>query len=223
MKAVGNIGKITKAMKMVAASKMKGNLQRLENGKHFGFNSIDMMFKSDIHMQKSTVDMPASPKELLVPITTDRGLCGSINSGCFRGVRTYINERDRSKIDILCIGEKGAAAMKRPFADILRLNIMDIEAPYNFPMVMAVSTHIQEQAESKDKIVVFYNEFKSAIAQVLRTVELMPKHRFLETVKDAKLYTAMAIPDTNTANIAIYELYLSSNLWRCFLHNSCSE
>jgi len=50
MKAVGNIGKITKAMKMVAASKMKGNLQRLENGKNFGINSLDMMFKCDTYM-----------------------------------------------------------------------------------------------------------------------------------------------------------------------------
>jgi F-type H+-transporting ATPase subunit gamma len=70
--------------------------------------------------------MPADPKELIVPITTDRGLCGAINSGVFRGVRTYINERDRSKIDIMVLGEKGASAMKRPFADILRINICDI-------------------------------------------------------------------------------------------------
>lgn len=50
MKAVGNIGKITKAMKMVAASKMKGNLARLHAGKDFGFNSLDMMFKCDTYM-----------------------------------------------------------------------------------------------------------------------------------------------------------------------------
>jgi F-type H+-transporting ATPase subunit gamma len=52
MKSVNSIRKITKAMKMVAASKMKQDLQRLDMGKNFGINSIDMIFKSDQHMQR---------------------------------------------------------------------------------------------------------------------------------------------------------------------------
>lgn len=47
MKSVGSIGKITKAMKMVAASKMKEDLKRLNAGKSYGLNAIDMIFKSD--------------------------------------------------------------------------------------------------------------------------------------------------------------------------------
>lgn len=44
MKSVGNIGKITKAMKMVSASKMKGDLHRLNRGKEYGLNAIDKIF-----------------------------------------------------------------------------------------------------------------------------------------------------------------------------------
>jgi F-type H+-transporting ATPase subunit gamma len=51
-KSVISIAKITKAMKMVAASKMRGELQRLEAGKKFGFNSVDMIFKSDMYLQR---------------------------------------------------------------------------------------------------------------------------------------------------------------------------
>ena len=47
MKSVGSIKKITKAMKMVSASKMKGDLRRLDAGKHFGCDAVDMIFKSD--------------------------------------------------------------------------------------------------------------------------------------------------------------------------------
>ena len=50
MKAVGSIKKITKAMKMVAASKMRGDLNRLSAGNKFGYNSVDMIFKSDTYM-----------------------------------------------------------------------------------------------------------------------------------------------------------------------------
>ena len=52
MKSVMSIEKITKAMKMVAAAKMKGELTRLEAGKNFGYNSVDMIFKSDMYMQR---------------------------------------------------------------------------------------------------------------------------------------------------------------------------
>ena len=52
MKSVTSIAKITKAMKMVAASKMRGELVRLNSGRQFGFGSIDMMFKSDAYLQR---------------------------------------------------------------------------------------------------------------------------------------------------------------------------
>lgn len=47
MKSVKNIGKVTKAMKMISATKMKKDLARLENGRHFGLDAVDMIFKSD--------------------------------------------------------------------------------------------------------------------------------------------------------------------------------
>ena len=52
MKSVGSIKKITKAMKMVSASKMKGDLKRLDAGKHFGCDAVDMIFKSDQFLQR---------------------------------------------------------------------------------------------------------------------------------------------------------------------------
>lgn len=223
IKAVKNIGKITKAMKMVAASKMRGDLERLNNGKHFGFGSIDMMMKCDPYMQRRAPDMPNNPRELLVPITSDKGLCGGINSGIFRNVRSYVQTKDRTKLKIFSIGEKGSLALRRPFPDLIKTSISEIETPYNFPMVMAVSEQIKAQSGNSDKVVVFYNEFKSAIASTIRQVELIPHHRFIETVKFGKLYFKAAIPDKNTANPALYELYLTSNLWIAFLNNSASE
>ena len=47
MKTVGNIGKVTKAMKMISTTKFKKDFARLEGGKHFGCDALDMVFKSD--------------------------------------------------------------------------------------------------------------------------------------------------------------------------------
>ena len=121
MKSVNNIRKITKAMKMISSMKMKGELRRLANGKNFGINSVEMVFKTDTYLQKKMVEPPANPRELLVPISSDRGLCGSINSGIVRDVRDYLLSRDRTRCEVFSIGDKAAAALSRNFKDVLKL------------------------------------------------------------------------------------------------------
>merc|ERR1711998_114251 len=77
MKSVKNIGKVTKAMKMISTTKFKKDFARLEGGKHFGTDALDMVFKSDTFMQRKMPAEVTDPKTLLVPITSDKGLCGA--------------------------------------------------------------------------------------------------------------------------------------------------
>lgn len=165
MKSVTSIEKITKAMKMVAASKMRGELVRLNNGRNYGFNSVDMIFKSDQYLQrKAPLQDPHESSEFLVPLSSDKGLCGGINSNIVRELKGYVKDKNRAKIRIMPIGEKGAAAMIRPFPDMVKLTVSEISAPNNYPTVMALSETIIKHSENYDKIVVYYNEFKSAIS-----------------------------------------------------------
>mgnify|MGYP000844134583 CR=1 FL=1 len=151
MKSVNNIRKITKAMKMVAASKMRGDLTRLQRGKDFGANSVDMMFKTDTYMQRRIADMTsqqAEPRELIVPLSSDKGLCGGINSGIMKDVRSYVESRpNRSKCSIFSIGDKGTIAITRPMPDLLKVGVSEISTPYNYPTVMALAEHIIQQGE----------------------------------------------------------------------------
>jgi F-type H+-transporting ATPase subunit gamma len=222
-KSVISIEKITKAMKMVAAAKMRGELKRLDDGKNFGYKAVDMMFKSDQYLQRkapSTEIHDAS--EVLVPLTSDRGLCGGINSNIVRELKSYVKDKNRAKIKILPVGEKGSIAMVRPFPDLIKNSISDIGSPCNYPTIMAISDAVQRQSDGYDRIVIYYNEFKSAISQVIRRMELMPRKRFLDTMKFARLYN-QKLPDKNTSNPSLYELYLTSNLWVAFLNNAASE
>ena len=82
-------------MKMVAASKMRGDLARLDAGKNFGHPAISKMFEVDEYMQKKVPNEPADPKLFIIPISTDRGLCGSINSNIVREVRDFIKANKR--------------------------------------------------------------------------------------------------------------------------------
>jgi F-type H+-transporting ATPase subunit gamma len=223
MKSVGSIGKITKAMKMVSASKMKGDLARLAAGKDFGHQAVDMIFKSDQFMQRKMPAEPADPSVVLVPITSDKGLCGAVNSTIVRQVKGIVaNSSARNKMKIFSIGDKGSVGMVRPFPDLLKTSISKIGTPYNYPTVMAMAVHISQLSNDADKITVVHNEFKSAISYVPRQMDLMPRKRFLESMQFAKLYN-QTLPDKNTSNPALYELYLTSNLWVSFLHNAASE
>jgi len=87
MKSVASIGKITKAMKLVSAAKMKNDLDRLQRGREYGCNAIDMIFKSDQFMQRKMPAEVPDPATVFVPITSDKGLCGGVNSACVREVK----------------------------------------------------------------------------------------------------------------------------------------
>lgn len=124
MKSVNNIRKITKAMKLVAASKMKGDLNRLEKGKYFGNQAVDMVFKTDLYMQRRAPEAPANPKTLLVPLTSDKGLCGGVNSSIVRCVRDLVNKSaDRSRMQVFTIGDKGVAGLNRNMPDLMKTAI----------------------------------------------------------------------------------------------------
>lgn len=112
--------------------------------------------------------------------------------------------------------------MQRPFPDLLKVAISEIQTPYNYPTVMAITEHIQKAGDGCDKITVFYNEYVSAIATIIRHLEILPRKRFLETMAKGKLYVT-ELPEKNVANPALYELYVTSNLWVAFLNNAASE
>ena len=222
IKTVNNIRKITKAMKMVATSKMKADLTRLLNGKNFGINAVDNIFTSDMDMKDRAPATPSDAQELIVTLTSDKGMCGGTNSGIIRKVKAYVAETGRAKKSIFSIGDKGTVGMQRPLPDLLKVAISEISTPYNYPTVMAISEHVIRAGDSSDKITLFYNEYVSAISANIRQVDILPRKRFLDTLKYGKLYE-MTLPDKNTGNPALYELYVTSNLWVAFLNNAASE
>lgn len=220
MKSVNSIKKITKAMKMVATSKMKGDLKRLADGKEYGVSSIDTLFNSDTYM-KDRIQNVSGGAELLVPITSDKGMCGSINSGIIRDMREYVSHKERSKISIMSIGEKGSVGLQRHMKDILKIGISEVATPYNFPTAMALGENIVRESEvnNSDKIVIFYNEFVSAIKTNIRHLELMTRKRFIQSFACMYLYHM----NKPSATPALYDLYVSSNLWVALLNNAASE
>merc|ERR1712166_491611 len=90
-------------------------------------------------MQRKAPMEVSDPSVVLVPITSDKGLCGGVNSSIVRQCKKIIlGSNNRSKYTIFAIG-----------------------TPYNYPTVMSMAVHVQAMSNDSDKIVVIYNEFKN--------------------------------------------------------------
>jgi F-type H+-transporting ATPase subunit gamma len=94
-------------------------------------------------MQRKMTGENNDPSVCIVPITSDKGLCGAINTGIVRVIKAMAKEElNRSKTTIFSIGDKGTKGLMRPFPDMLRTSISAVGTPYNYPTVMAMAVHI---------------------------------------------------------------------------------
>lgn len=220
MKAIGSIKKITKAMKMVAASKMKAETTRLENGRNFAVGSVQKLLENESYVQKKKSGSSVKTT-LLVPFTSDRGLCGSVNSSIVREIKRLAHE-DRSQYGILSIGEKGSTGLLRPFPDLLTQSIVAVQTPINFPTAASISFKIADVGASYDQVSLLFNEFKNAVTQTIRRVDLLPKPVFLAQFKLVTKHEAIE-PELEYSKNYFFELYMASTVYSALLNSSASE
>lgn len=222
MKSVGSIQKITKAMKMVAASKMRMDLVRLEAGKNFGLSTVQSIFANEGYLQKKNLSFSIK-KTLAVPITSDRGLCGGVNSSIVREVKTMVGN-DRARYKIFVIGEKGTSALVRPLPDCLHTSVSECVYPMNFTVAASLAHQITALAEEEqcDNIVIVYNEFVSIIASAIRKIEILSRKHFLQQFKYVVRHDTEE-PDKDFSKFYYYELYVASQLYHALLQNAASE
>ena len=220
MKAVESIKKITKAMKMVAASKMKQDVGRLERAKTFGVGSIAKVLANETYLHKKKTPVTVK-KTMLVPITTDKGLCGGTNSNIVREVKNMVLP-DRSSYKVFVVGDKGSVALARPLPDVMEYAVTNVTNPMNFPTAAAIANQVLANANDCERITLIYNEFKNVISQVQRKADLMTRNEFLNTFK----YIVKHDPEESEIGPTsqfFYEFYLASAFYHAILNNIASE
>ncbi|KAF4668882.1 Atp5c1p [Perkinsus chesapeaki] len=159
MKSVTSIQKITKAMKMVAASKLRSDEDRVVNGMPFAQPVIDFF-------KRLPVDegIPKGPTTI-VGLTSDKGLCGGVNSSITKRARAMIMEVEGNggTAKYIGVGGKGTAAMKRLFADRFEVCMEDVQKhPWNFAQASAVAERVIRS--KPERLVILSNHFKSVIS-----------------------------------------------------------
>lgn len=176
---------ITKAMKMVAAAKLRRSQDRILQMRPFA-QKLAYIFQNLSAAQSDSASdnwfskAREEKKILIVAITSDRGLCGSFNTNVFKGVlrlihEKYENQHRQGNITVLPIGKKADDYFgKRKYAMISKH--VTIMANLTFENVAAAADYIMDsyRAGKYDKVEIVYNEFKNVATQILRTEQYLP-------------------------------------------------
>jgi len=183
--SVKSTQKITAAMKMVAASKLKRAQEQAESARPYA-ERMERMLGS---LAASIGDAAGAPKllsgtdedntHLLVVVTSDRGLCGGFNSQVVRGARARANQlrAEGKEVKILCVGRKGRDGLRRDFESLI---IDTVEGLTRREVEFVSAADVGERLTSMfddgefDVCTLVYNRFKSAISQELTAQQLIP-------------------------------------------------
>jgi F-type H+-transporting ATPase subunit gamma len=178
--SVRNTAKITKAMKMVAAARLRKAQSAIEILRPYAFRTRDII--AQLAARADFSDHPLleqrEPKKVeLLILTSDRGLCGAFNSNINRTADRYVrlNERGHESIALDIVGRKGLEYFKRRDVEINTV-FKDILVDPNQEKASEIAEHAIRRftTEGLDAMYVVYNEFKSAMTQKVIVEQLLP-------------------------------------------------
>jgi len=224
IRSTTNIRKITSSMKMVSAAKLKGDEQRLKNA--FPFNAWTERLVGEAQMQEGATYEELPAKCLLVPFTSDKGLCGGINTYMTRGARECgksLTAQDK-QFDIAVIGDKGRAQLKRLFAENVTKSMTGVVSPGSYGLAAALASDIIAAggASNYDAVVLMFNSYVNPAVYKQKYIVIKPLK--WEGVEDEPLQEYEFEPDSkHEILVDLYEYMLSTQVYYCFMDGATPE
>jgi F-type H+-transporting ATPase subunit gamma len=233
IRSVQSTQKITKAMKMVAAAKLRRAQEAALAARPYA-TAMDRMMASLAGAMQGKAGAPRllagtgdDKVHLLVVATADRGLCGGFNSSIVRearrAVRTLLAEGKTVKI--LCVGRKGRDQLRRDYGSLIIDTISDLGRPrLGFGDATTVASRIVElfDANEFDVATIFYNRFRSAISQIVTRQQIVPPAVPEQAVPEGAAPYEFE-PDEETILTELLPRNLTVQVYRALLENAASE
>jgi F-type H+-transporting ATPase subunit gamma len=183
IRSVQSTQKITKAMKMVAAAKLRRAQEQATAARPYA-EAMDKILASLGASFKGTgprllAGTGSDQVHLMIVATGDRGLCGAFNSTIVREARRQIRalEAAGKTVKILCVGRKGRDQLRRDYARLIVETVTDLGRPrVTFGDARTVASRLMEMFESGefDVASIVFNRFKSAMTQIVTVQQLIP-------------------------------------------------
>jgi F-type H+-transporting ATPase subunit gamma len=181
--SVGSTMQITSAMKMVSAAKLKRAQDAITQMRPYAAKIKEILgnLSATLDLSENVYSEQREVKNILiVGITSNRGLCGGFNNNIIKRAGHLINEEYAGQnVHLLCLGKKIKDVYKRTpnyFINSTLEPLEDIYSDLSFERVSAIADELMRGFTSKeyDKVVVVYNRFVNAAAQVVETEQFLP-------------------------------------------------
>lgn len=224
IKSVKSIQKVTKAMKMVAAAKMRRAQENMEKARPYNHRLVEIIQHLLPSVERSMLpllEIRDVKRVAYVVVTSDRGLAGSFNSSILRKAHSDIDEFGKENVDIFCIGKKAKDYFKSRQYNIVEA-YSDFWSDLNFNQSMKIGSAIIDHFldSSVDEIRVVYNEFVNVATQATVTEKLLPIE-----LKDEELVDTDFLYEPSKKKIvkSLIPRYLNAQVWKYLLESYASE
>jgi len=228
--------KITRAMQMVAASKLKRAQDAALAARPYAekmqdvIASLSASMEGQIGAPRLLTGTGSDKTHLLVVATADRGLCGGFNTNIVKLVKTHIEGllRDGKTVKILCIGRKGRDQLKRQYGQMI-LDTFEMQGVkrIGFSDARSIGKRVLDlfEANEFDVATLFFSRFKSVISQQPTSLQLVPaKASSSEAVGQQKANAFYEYePDEGAILADILPRNVTVQIFRALLENAASE
>ena len=224
IKSVKSIQKVTKAMKMVAAAKMRRAQERMEEARPYTKRLTEVIehLLPDVDRDVLNLLQVRPIKRIAyVVVTSDRGLAGSFNSHILKKAQSEIDNFGRENVDVFCIGKKARDYFKNRHYTIIESHLNfwnDLSFGDAIQIGKGIVGHFTDG--SVDEIHVVYNEFVNVANQYAESEKLLPLE-FSE--EDQSHADRIFEPDKNQLVTSLIPRHLNIQIWKYLLESYASE
>ena len=226
IKSVTSIQKVTKAMKMVAAAKLRKSQENMEKGRPYSNRIKDLISNLINDVDSSLLPLLNKPTKTtkygFVIITADRGLAGSFNSNVIKNTEHAINLVGKENAILFCIGKKGFEYFSKRNFNVEKY-YEDLWLDLNYEQAIKVGQDvISHFLNSKvDNVKVIYNYFKNAGSQEVLTNQILP----IEFEKNEEKTITDIIYEPSKIDIvkSLVPKYFNTEIWQFLLESFASE
>ena len=228
--SVKSTQKITKAMKMVAAAKLRKAQENAEKGRPYSekMGNLAKTISDSTNAPKLLVGSGEDKTHLCVVMTSDRGLCGGFNSNICKLAKKYFEKilKEGKNLKIITIGSKGNDQLKRGYGKFIiqKLSFKD-KKKITFIEADEVGRIVLKLFEKKefDKCILFYNNFKNVISQIPQAQQIIPSEISNNSKKETEEDFYEFEPEEDEILEDLLPKNISTQVYKAFLENSASE
>ena len=229
IKSIQNTQKITKAMEMVAASKMRRAQERMQQARPYAQkmrNVIAHVSQANLEYKHSFTQERPTKRVGFVIVSSDRGLCGGLNINLFRDVVNSLTEwqSQNAEIDLTTIGSKGFQFFNRVGANIVSEVTRLGDTPRLEDLIGAVKVMLDAYAENRiDRLYLVHNHFQSTMSQTPQLEQLLPIHAEQPDETLSNHWDYLYEPDAKDVVDALMTRYIESLVYQGVVENIACE